>query len=153
MLAPAPVSLDKALQVVNVNDGNLDLLGGDVVYDLKTLEIGAQDARDMTVAVFWHIDGNPESDFPRRSKELWKAEVNWLSAMGYDATRAFIVALERSPSREGVQKALLASDFSATGASGQVLFQRTGDRNGSIQLVKVLPGTKSGAGYDFVPIP
>lgn len=152
MLAPIPTSLDKALQVVNVNDGDLDLLGGDVVYALKTLEIGGRDARDLTVAVFWHIDGARSSDFPRRSKELWKAEVNWLSAMAYDAAQVFIAALDRSPTRPEIQQSLLASDFSAFGASGQILFQQTGDRNGSIQLVKVAPGSKSGAGYDFVPI-
>ncbi|NEP41889.1 MAG: ABC transporter substrate-binding protein [Okeania sp. SIO2H7] len=152
MLAPTPAFLDKALQVVNVNDGELDLLGGDAVYALKTLELGGKDARNLTVAVVWHIDGDPYSDFPRRSKQLWKAEVNWLSAMAYDAAQAFITALDRSPTRPGIQQTLLASDFSAFGASGEILFQQTGDRNGSIQLVKVAPGSKSGAGYDFVPI-
>lgn len=153
MLASNNDTLDKALQVVQVNDKRLPLLGGDDVYMLKTLEVGREKAVGMVVAVPWHIDGNISSDFPQKSRQLWGADVNWRTALAYDATQAFIAALELNPSREGVQQALTSSNFSATGATGAIRFLASGDRNAPVQLVKIAPGTRSRTGYDFVPLP
>jgi branched-chain amino acid transport system substrate-binding protein len=153
MLASNTETLDKALQVVNVNDKRLALLGGDDVYTLKTLELGREKAVGMVVAVPWHIDGNFSSDFPQKSRQLWGADVNWRTALSYDATKALIAALEINPTRPGVQQALTSSNFFATGASGAIRFLRSGDRNAPVQLVKIAPGTRSRSGYDFVPVP
>jgi branched-chain amino acid transport system substrate-binding protein len=146
-------TLDKALQVVQVNDKRLNLLGGDDIYNLKTLEVGRENAVGMIVAVPWHIDANSKSEFPQKSRQLWGADVNWRTALAYDATQALIAALKRNPSRSGVQQALTSSDFSASGASGTVRFLPSGDRNAPVQLVKIVPGTRSRTGYDFVPVP
>jgi branched-chain amino acid transport system substrate-binding protein len=153
MLASNANTLDKALQVVQVNDKRLALLGGDDVYMLKTLELGREKAVGMVVAVPWHIDGNISSDFPQKSRQLWGADVSWRTALSYDATKALIAAIELNPTREGVQQALTSSNFSATGASGAIRFLASGDRNAPVQLVKIAPGTRSRTGYDFVPIP
>jgi branched-chain amino acid transport system substrate-binding protein len=153
MLAPNNDTLDKALQVLQINEKRLNILGGDDTYNLKTLEIGTDKALGMIVAVPWHIDGNPTSDFPQKSRQLWGADVNWRTALAYDATRAFIAALERNPSRSGIQQALTSSEFSTTGASGAIRFLTSGDRNAPVQLVKIVPGTRSGTTYDFEPIP
>ena len=158
MLAPTMDSLDKALQVVTVNGKQgkqLGLLGGDTLYGGKTLEVGAEDAVGMLVAVPWHIEGDFSSDFPRVSRQLWSADVNWITAMAYDATQAFIAALKQSPTRTGIRDALLSPDFSATGATGTIRFLPSGDRNGSVQLVEIrfAAPSRSGTGYDFVPIP
>ena len=138
MLAANSGELDKALQVVGVNRRRLNLLGGDDVYTPKTLEIGGQSVEGMVLAVPWHINANPTSAFPRQSRRLWGADVNWRSALSYDATRAIIAALESSPTRTGVQQALASSDFSATGASGTIRFLASGDRNAPVQLVKIV---------------
>ncbi len=72
--------------------------------------------------------------------------------MGEDVTEA----LKRNPTRTGVQQALSASDFSARGASETIRFLSSGDRIGKIQLVKVEKvglRSRSGTGYDFVPVP
>ncbi|MGI2907585.1 ABC transporter substrate-binding protein [Tolypothrix sp. VBCCA 56010] len=153
MLASNTNTLDKALQVIQVNEKRLALLGGDDVYTLKTLELGREKAVGMVVAVPWHIDGNFSSDFPQKSRQLWGADVSWRSALSYDATKALIAAIELNPTREGVQQALTSSNFSATGASGAIRFLASGDRNAPVQLVKIAPGTRSRTGYDFVPIP
>jgi len=153
MLAPDTDNLDKALQVVQVNQKKLTLLGGDTIYTLKTLEIGRQQAAGMIVAVPWHIDADPKSDFPQKSRQLWGADVNWRTALSYDATRALIAALARNPTRLGVQQILSSSDFSTTGASGTIRFLPSGDRNAPVQLVNIVPGSRSGTGYDFVPLP
>ncbi|MGV0105446.1 Amino acid ABC transporter substrate-binding protein [Nostoc sp. DSM 114160] len=152
MLAANTETLDKALQVIQINQKKLTLLAGDDVYTAKTLEIGREQAVGMVVAVPWHIDGDPKSDFPQKSRQLWGGDVSWRSALSYDATVALIAALERNPTRAGVQQALASSDFSATGASGTIRFLASGDRNASVQLVKIVPGSRSRTGYDFEPV-
>ncbi|NDJ19877.1 ABC transporter substrate-binding protein [Myxacorys almedinensis] len=152
MLAANTGTLDKALQVVQVNRKRSLLLGGDDVYAPKTLEVGGEQAEGMVVAVPWHIERDPRSPFARRSRQLWGADVNWRSAIAYDATQALIAALRQNPTRQGIQQALSASTFSAAGASQTVRFLPSGDRNAGIQLVNVVPGNRSGAGFDFTPV-
>ncbi|MEH2221713.1 ABC transporter substrate-binding protein [Nostoc sp.] len=152
MLAANTETLDKALQVIQINQKKLTLLAGDDVYTAKTLEIGREQAVGMVVAVPWHIDSDPKSDFPQKSRQLWGGDVSWRSALSYDATVALIAALERNPTRAGVQQALVSSDFSATGASGTIRFLASGDRNAPVQLVKIVPGSRSRTGYDFEPV-
>ncbi|MEH1893326.1 MAG: ABC transporter substrate-binding protein [Nostoc sp.] len=152
MLAANTETLDKGLQVVQINQKRLTLLAGDDVYTVKTLEIGREQATGMVLAVSWHIDSNPKSDFPQKSRQLWGGDVSWRSALSYDATVALIEALKRNPTRSGVQQALASSDFSATGASGTIRFLASGDRNAPVQLVKIVPGSRSRTGYDFEPV-
>lgn len=152
MLAANTSTLDKALQVVQVNQKRLPLLAGDDVYTLKTLEVGREQALGMVVAVPWHIEGNTKSDFPQKSRQLWGGDVSWRTALAYDATKALVAALETNPTRAGVQKALLSPGFSAKGASGEIRFLPSGDRNASVQLVKIVSGNRSRTGYDFEPL-
>ncbi|MBD2386806.1 ABC transporter substrate-binding protein [Cylindrospermum sp. FACHB-282] len=152
MLATNSDSLDKALQVVQVNQKRLPLLGGDDVYTVKTLAVGGQQADGMVVAVPWHIDGDSQSDFPQKSRQLWGADVSWRSALAYDAARTLIAALESNPTRSGIQQALSSPSFFTTGASGAIRFLASGDRNAPVQLVKIIPGNRSRAGYDFQPL-
>lgn len=152
MLAANTSTLDKALQVVQVNRKRLKLLGGDDIYAPTTLEVGGDAAQDMVVAVPWDIDTLPQTEFVRESKQLWGAEVNWRTALSYDATRAFIAAIQSSPTRSGIQQALSSPNFSMTGAAGAVQFLPSGDRNAPVQLVKIVPNVNTITGYDFVPV-
>ncbi|XZN96097.1 MAG: ABC transporter substrate-binding protein [Microcoleus sp.] len=154
ILLPDAASLDKALQVARVNQNQLPLLGGDSPYQIKTLEIGKQDVEGMVLAVPWHREADPQAEFTKNADRLWGADVNWRTAMAYDATKALIAALQQNPTRSGVQKALSATNFSVQGASGVVKFLPTGDRNAPIQLVKIIrdENSRSGTGYDFVPL-
>ncbi|MGB3207585.1 MAG: ABC transporter substrate-binding protein [Crinalium sp.] len=153
MLAANTDTLDKALQVVQANGKRLALLAGDDAYTPKTLEVGGEAAVGMIVAVPWHIDAQPNSVFARTSGSLWGGAVNWRTALAYDATKALITAIELNPTRTGIQQALSSPDFLTVGASGNIRFLASGDRNSSVQLVKIVPGTRSGTGYDFVPVP
>lgn len=152
MLASNASTVDQALQVVQANNKRLSLLAGDGAYTAKTLQLGGAQATGMVLAVPWHILADPQSDFPQTSKQLWDAEVSWRTALAYDATKALIAGLERNPTRNGIQQALSASDFSATGASGPIQFLPSGDRNRAVQLVTIKPGTRTSYGYEFVPI-
>ncbi|MDZ7958293.1 MAG: ABC transporter substrate-binding protein [Aulosira sp. DedQUE10] len=151
MLAANTGMLDKALLVIQASQKRFSLLGGDDVYAPTILKRGGEAAVGLAVAVAWHIDGNPGTQFSSKSQQLWQGKVNWRTATSYDAAKALIAAIERGSTRSGVQQALSAQDFSASGASGVVKFLTSGDRNGSIQLVEVRPSKSSGT-YDFVPL-
>jgi branched-chain amino acid transport system substrate-binding protein len=153
MLAVDTSTLDKALQVVQVNGKRLAILGGDDVYTPKTLQLGGLAAEGMVLAIPWHILGNPQAKFPKVANQLWGGEVNWRTAMAYDASQGLIAAIEQSPSKTGVQQALLAPNFAAQGASGAIRFLPSGDRNQGVQLVEIVRGARTGFGYDFVPLP
>ena len=128
-------------------------MAGDDAYNPETLQIGGDSAVGMVLAVPWHILGNPEAEFPKAANQLWGAEVNWRTALSYDAAKALIAGIEQNPSRTGVQQTLSASNFSETGAAGAIQFLPSGDRNQAIQLVTIKRGSRSGFGYDFIPVP
>ncbi len=152
-LLPNTGTLAAALQVTVQNRQQLAVLGGDDVYSPTTLEVAAAAAKDMVVAVPWHIDAQVGKPFPQTSRQLWGGDVNWRTVMTYDATQALIAGLRQSPSRLGVQQALKTNGFTADGATGSVAFLPSGDRNQSVQLVTVSAGARSGFGFDFVPVP
>lgn len=145
-------TLDQALQVVTVNRGQLRLLGGDSIYNPKTLQVGGEAAVDMVVAVPWHILSDPQAAFVQSSRNFWGGDVNWRTAMAYDATQALVAGLKSNPTREGIEQTLSASNFAAEGATGTIRFLPSGDRNQAEQLVIIEPGSRSGYGYDFVPV-
>lgn len=111
----------------------------------------------MPDAVFWDIEAADQySDFPKQSARLWGgAEVNWITAMSYDATLAFAEAMKRNVNvtPNTIQKTLANDSFAVTGATGTVRFLDNGDRNGKAQLVEIRPDSSSRSGYDFAPIP
>ncbi|BAY96219.1 extracellular ligand-binding receptor [Tolypothrix tenuis PCC 7101] len=155
VLLPNSEKLDDTMQVVKANNQRLPILGGDDVYAPKTLQIGAADANGMIVAVPWHILAS-DPNFRATSRRRWKADVNWRTAMSYDATIALITALQQNPTREGLAQTLRSQDFVAKGATGEVKFDAKGDRsNRGIQLVKIQanPQSRSKYGYDFEPVP
>lgn len=151
MLAPNTATLDKALQVIHVNRQRLNLLGGDDVYTPKTLQVAGEKGENLVLAIPWHIRANPNSKFAQTARQIWGGEVNWRTAMAYDATQALIKAIARNPTRIGVQKALANPNFNTSGASDSVRFAASGDRFSDIQLVK-MQSSKNNFGYEFVPI-
>jgi branched-chain amino acid transport system substrate-binding protein len=151
VLAANTPTLDQALQVVAVNRRQLQLLGGDSLYNPKTLQVGGEAAVGMVVAVPWVLLSNPQAPFTQEARKFWGGDVNWRTAMAYDAAEVLIAGLKRSPTREGIQQTLSAPNFSVAGATGTVQFLPSGDRAQAMQLVVVEPGSRSGYGYDFVP--
>lgn len=154
MLAANTDSLDRALQVIQVNRHRLNLLGGDDVYTPKTLQVARDSAKDMVIAIPWHIKSSPDNEFAQTTKKLWQGEVNWRTAMAYDAAMSIIKAIKLSPhpNRIGLQKTLANPSFNASGADLPVSFLPSGDRLKPIELVKVYLSSDNSSGYNFVPI-
>jgi branched-chain amino acid transport system substrate-binding protein len=149
ILVPDSETVEKALQMARVNEQNLPILAGDSVYKPDTLKVG-EDGVGMVLAVPWHIQENRPSQFVQTADQLWQGDVNWRSAMAYDATQALAAAIAASPSRSGVAQVLSQSGFSTPGATETVRFLPSGDRNQAAKLVTIKQGTRSGFGYDFV---
>ena len=145
-------TLDKAYLLMQLNQRNLPLLGGDSLYKPQTLEIGGEQAVGLVVGVPWHTSGSANAQFPQAARSIWGGDVNWRTAMAYDATKALAAGLAIDGSRQGMQEALSQSGFSVEGASGNIKFLSSGDRNAAVQLVQVQPGNNSSYGYDFVPL-
>lgn len=152
VLATNTPTLDQALQVIRENRGDRPVLGGDSLFNIRVLEDGQRDAEGMVVAVPWVISSNSQSEFVADSRDLWGGDVNWRTAMSYDAIQVLIEGLSRDPSRQGIQQALSEPNFEVEGATGIIRFLSSGDRNQPMQLVVVEPGSRAGLDYDFVAV-
>ena len=153
MLALSLEPFDPLLQILSSNQNVLPMLGSDSLYKYRILSLGGANALGLTVAAPWDILSHEQSEFVQESRQLWGADVNWRTAMAYDAAVALATGIKTEPTREGVAAALAASDFQVEGATSPVRFlPRTGDRNQPFQLVEVVMGNRSGTGYDFVPV-
>ncbi|MEO1634463.1 MAG: branched-chain amino acid ABC transporter substrate-binding protein, partial [Cyanobacteria bacterium J06631_9] len=75
----------------------------------------------------------------------------WRTATAYDAVRTLAAGLEEKQNREGLAEAL-ADGINIEGATDSIRFLPTGDRNQPSQLVEIVPGNRSGSGYDYVPV-
>lgn len=145
-------TVDQAYLLMQLNNGKLPLLGGDSLYKPQTLQIAGEKAKGLVLGVPWHALGSPNRKFTAAAYRLWGGDVNWRTAMAYDATQALAKGLAQNPSRSGIQAVLSDSGFNVLGASGNLKFLQSGDRNGAVQLVEVQPGDRSSFGYDFVPL-
>ena len=143
---------DRAYLIMQLNNNQLPMLAGDSLYKPQTLQNAGEKATGLVLGVPWHILGNTNADFPDSSRKLWGGDVNWRTAMAYDAVKAIAAGLENEPTRQGLQQTLSLSSFAFEGASGTVKFLVSGDRNAPVQLVTVQPGKRSPYGYDFVPV-
>ncbi|MEO1521849.1 MAG: ABC transporter substrate-binding protein, partial [Cyanobacteria bacterium J06633_2] len=153
MLALSLDPVDPLLQILASGQNSLPMLGSDSLYKSRLLSLAGANSLGLTVSAPWDILSHEQSEFVQESRQLWGADVNWRTAMVYDAVVALAAGIEADPTREGVASALAAPDFQVEGATSPVRFlPRTGDRNQPFQLVEVVPGNRSGSGYDFVPV-
>ncbi|MGB7375724.1 MAG: ABC transporter substrate-binding protein [Rivularia sp. (in: cyanobacteria)] len=126
-------SFNQALEILDSNkDSDLTLLGGDSLYS-QTVENKGEKAKNLMIPIPWFQKENQanQSPFESDAQELWNAQVNWRTAMSYDATMVIAEGLRRmdnNPTRKGLQQVLSAPDFSAPGAAGKIEFDENGDR-------------------------
>jgi len=153
LLAADSQTSDKALLVVKLNDRRLPLLAGDSLATPKTLKVAGKDATGMVLAIPTNLTQSP---FLQQATALWgkSAEISWRTALAYDASKSLIVAIQQDPSRKGMQRAMAQPGFSAIGAAGKVSFLPSGDRQGQVHLMTIVP-LKAGktVTYVFRPLP
>jgi branched-chain amino acid transport system substrate-binding protein len=153
LLIPSVDRLNPAINLARANQGRNLLLGSATLYTFQTLQQGQESVNDMVLAVPWHPEAFTGNAFPQRATQLWGGQVNWRTALGYDAMQSIIAGLRQgNTTRQGLQQELSRPGFSTTGATGTIQFLPSGDRDGAAILVQVQPGGKSNTGFDFVPL-
>ncbi|MBD2108853.1 ABC transporter substrate-binding protein [Nodosilinea sp. FACHB-13] len=160
VLLPDSATFDAAIAVAQLNNGQLPVLAGDAFYRIDALEKGGASLTGTVVTVPWHpLKSAPP--FAQTASGLWGGDVNWRTALSYDAFQVLSsartvgnVAPDSGTSgRAALGQALATQGFSANGSTGTINFLPSGDRNTTVLLVEVKPGTRSGTGFDFVPLP
>ncbi|MGK7877885.1 MAG: ABC transporter substrate-binding protein [Xenococcaceae cyanobacterium] len=163
-----PYAFLNALKVIRANQNRYLMAGGDSLYTTDILQERAL-ALNIVVSIPWHDLNSPNREFTTAAKNLWGGSVSWRTAMAYDATRVLTVALQNQsplnpieslqawldPSirRSYIQQSLKKPDFRATGGTGEISLEPTGDRQDSVvELVKVVPYKCSPYGYTFIPL-
>ncbi|WP_017299194.1 ABC transporter substrate-binding protein [Nodosilinea nodulosa] len=160
VLLPDSATFDAAIAVAQLNNGQLPVLAGDAFYRIEALQKGGASLTGTVVTVPWHpLKSTPP--FAQTSSSLWGGDVNWRTALSYDAFQAFrsaqavgkVAPASGPQGRVALGQSLAGQGFSATGSTGAISFLPSGDRNTTVLLVKVQPGSRSGTGFDFVPLP
>jgi branched-chain amino acid transport system substrate-binding protein len=160
VLIPDSATFDAAIAVAQANQGQIPIFAGDAFYRIETLEKGGNSLNGAILTVPWHpLRSTPP--FAQTASSLWGGDVNWRTALSYDAFQALKTARSvgnvapgsGTTGRTALASALGGQGFSATGSTGAVTFLPSGDRNATVLLVQVQPGSRSGTGFDFVPLP
>ena len=148
LLAPSVNKMDKAIAIAQANQQKLPLLGNHSLYTYETIKSGQNAIAGMVLPSPWLSDNTNQSDFPQVAMEYWGGEVNWRTAMAYDAVSAIVQGLHQSNDRASLQLALTQSNFSVDGATGNFYFQQ-GDRLGTVELAYVAKSSDNGDQYQF----
>jgi branched-chain amino acid transport system substrate-binding protein len=158
LLIPRPTNINPALDVAKENRGRMALFGSQQLYSERILKFGQGDIKGLVVSVPWHRDANrnmsKEISFAEKAAKLWGGDVSPRTATAYDAMQVIIAGLKEDRTRQGLQKVLSHPNFSAMGATGEIKFSSSGDRQGGVFLVKIEPCESgkpcaSSTGYDF----
>jgi eukaryotic-like serine/threonine-protein kinase len=150
-------SLEKAIALFQANLDRNWVVGTGGMYSPKTLEAASKlpSFEKFAVAVSWHHLNSPNQNFPADTSKLWAGNVSHRTALTYDAAKTLIqaIGMQQQPTREGMQKTIANPNFSASGATGKIQFETTGDRkNFQPKLVHIVKCAKQQFGVTFVPI-
>lgn len=135
MLAPPPKYLRNAIDVardVKVVRQRIQLIGGDVLYDYKTLQELGDSAEGMVIAISSHVS-LASQDFLKTAKTLWRTtDVSWRTITSYDAVKVFNQALtelglNNNLTGQDIYSKLSEPNFSATGATAKIQFYDSGE--------------------------
>jgi ABC-type branched-subunit amino acid transport system substrate-binding protein len=161
VIVPARDSINDALRIIewnaNRNDSErISLIGTDILYEQQFL-INAQTSADgMVLVVPWFL--NESSDYGRRARDKWSAggdTISWRQATSYEATTAFVKALQSlqverpQQARSSLKDNLQDIDLGRNDVAGIPLsFADNGERQGYLDtplayFVEVVP--KDGA--------
>lgn len=152
VLFPNTAYISVAIALAVANNNQMKLLGGDALYNPNTLTSGSNAVEGLILAVPWFADGK----YAEAAERRWLGQVNWRTAMSFDATQAMINALSEQASRSSVLQNLRNISLSNADTSGNLLqFESTGDRQGDPILVQAVKGGRNaprGTQFSFQPI-
>lgn len=151
LLFPSTQTVPRAVSIARANatlpEGQqLRLLGGDALYDNRTLINGGEAIRGLVLAVPWFAN----TPYAERANSHWGGRINWRTASSYDATQALIQTLSKRSSRSQVLQGLRSLQLTKLDTSGNPLrFESSGDRAVEPLLVQAVKGGNRPIGSDF----
>ena len=135
-------------------NNQLALFSSPTLYTEETLRQGGAFVKDMVLVTPWHPDAFPENPFPSDAKKLWKAQVNWRTAMAYDATKVIIEGLRQSNSNNRQSLRDKLHEIQVCGATDKISFNSTGARNETpVFLIKVVENNGASTHHEFELVP
>jgi branched-chain amino acid transport system substrate-binding protein len=108
----------------------------------------------MILGISWHpAFSSITQAFAKQAAKIWPGDINWRTAMSYDATQVILEGLRKSPNktREGLHAVLTENTFSAEGAAGSIEFTPLGDRKPNPNLGILVEAHCESIGCRFVP--
>ncbi len=159
LLAASIKNIDSFINLIKANQGKLDLLSSSSLYTEKTLREGKSYAENMVIVTPWHPDAFPKNpvveSFVKNARLQWKLEVNWRSAVAYDATQVIIAGLKKIPQelntqelRQQLQKQVKNTN-DLCGATGKISFTSGKRKQLLAFIIKIVKDEKSDIGYKF----
>ncbi len=152
LLSPGVEKLGRAVEVIQASKGKIPLLASPSMYTYEILQKGQADANGMLISVAWDPQDSRGSAYERNANALWGGSGSWRTVMAYDAIKVITTGLQLTRDRSQLQYVLRGPTFSVEGVTGPIEFLPTGDRNKTATIMKVIPGSLSGTGYDFASI-
>jgi len=151
MLFPGTQTVPRAIAVARENAAlpekqRLRLLGGDVLYDNRTLINGGSAIKDLVLAVPWFAN----SSYAQTANDRWGGRINWRTASAFDATKALTQTLKTEVTRQQVLAGLRSLKLTDAETSGNPLeFEPSGDRVEEPILVQAIEGGNRPRGAQF----
>jgi branched-chain amino acid transport system substrate-binding protein len=133
LLSPHIDRMSRATTLINENQKRLPLFSTPTMYTIQTLQESGQNAEGLILSIPWF----PTQPFASNAERLWRGPINWRTANSYDATQVIIAGLRDEQTRSSLQRTIRRQGFAAPGASGDVRFLPTGDRDSSGLLAQV----------------
>lgn len=97
-----PDTVNDSLAIIQINNDKLALLEGDSLDLPETRKIAVETGKGLVLAGYWPNFTHPDSNFPQNATRLWVDDVNWRTALAYDATQALAEAISVNPTRQGI---------------------------------------------------
>jgi ABC-type branched-subunit amino acid transport system substrate-binding protein len=119
---------DRLLSIVRENNGELPIIGNEVVKDQTLFSFSKQQLQNLVIALPWHPSISPNDGIV--TPDWWgdRSQLDHRIAMNYDATKTLIQALDRLPidleindGRKQLQKIVRGTNIQ--GITGQISFK------------------------------
>jgi len=151
LLFPSIQTIPRAISIARANAAagtRMRLMGGDSLYDSRTLINGGDAIANLVLAVPWFSE--PDSDYGQKANIRWGGRINWRTASSFDAAQALIDTLAEPVSRQQVLQGLRSLKLPETETAGASLqFESTGDRMEDPLLVQAIEGGNRPEGAKF----
>ncbi|MGL5063941.1 MAG: protein kinase domain-containing protein [Microcoleus sp.] len=160
VLLPDSDTLKSVVEIARLDRNRLPVIGGDAMYNTDLLKEGGASLKGAVIAVPWHFAASKNQNFVAAARSLWGIDANWRAAMSYDAVQVLrmgkssgqITPKSGQQGRVTLAQTLTDTNFKVSGASGEIKFLSTGDRNSNVVLLQIAPAPQAAAGFDFVPL-